>query len=245
MKGRRSAFPIKAVVATLIFGILLSALLYLGYALANLDFFKIRYIISSRDNPIDFSYLQGRNIFKVDLKKESLRLSGLYPGYKKIKLVRVFPDRIFVNLLERKALAYLKLHRYFCVDESLVLFDLPKEMEEVGLTLILGVDRRIYDPTPGARVNLKELALAIDIIKEARINPILRDYQIKTISVPSLNNASFSIAGGPEVKISGNDIKSKIAILSSLVNQEKNNLGSIRYIDLRFREPVIKLKSAD
>ncbi|MEI6631454.1 MAG: cell division protein FtsQ/DivIB, partial [bacterium] len=145
----------------------------------------------------------------------------------------------------RRPIAYVKLYRYFCVDDGLVLFDLPKQAQAQELPLILGLDRIIYNPKPGVRVNLRELAFAVDIIKKAGVISALKDYQIKTINVPSLNNASFFIAGGLEVKISQDDISEKMSILGSLLNQEKLGLGQIRYIDLRFKEPVIKLKNAD
>lgn len=245
MKGRKSAFPIKAVLALVLFCALLLVLLYLGHRLKNLGLFKIKYIISKEDSQIELPHLKGINIFEVNLRKESARLEGLYPGYKIIKLIRVLPDRIFADFIERRPVAYVKLYRYFCVDDGLVLFDLPKQAQAGELPLILGLDRRIYNPSPGARVNLRELALAVDIIKKAGVTPVLKDCQIKTISVPSLNNASFFIAGGLEVKISQDDISDKMSILGSLLNQERSGLDKIRYIDLRFKEPVIKLKNAD
>jgi hypothetical protein len=46
-----------------------------------------------------------------------------------------------------------------------------------------------------------------------------------------------------EVKISQEDLKNKIAILGGLLVASKDELGNIRYIDLRFKEYVIKPKS--
>jgi cell division septal protein FtsQ len=229
MKGHKSAFPIKAVLALAISCALLLVLLYLGHLLKDLGLFKIKYIISKEDSQIELSHLKGSNIFEIDLRKESKRLESLYPGHKTIKLVRVLPDRIFVDFIERRPIAYLKLYRYFCVDDSSVLFDLPGQTQVQGIPFILGLERKIYNPRPGLRVNLR----------------VLKEYQIKAINVPSLNNASLFIASGLEVKISQDDISDKISVLGSLLNQERNGLDKIRYIDLRFKEPVIKLKNAD
>ena len=245
MKGRRSFFPIRPVLSVVILVLLFALILCLGYALTNLRYFKIGYIICDEDTLVDLSYLKGRNIFAVDLKKESLYLAGLYPAYKRIRLVKVFPDRIFADFTERRPIAYVKLSRYFCVDDDLVLFDMPKEAEEIQLPLILGLERRIFAPRLGSKVNSRELGLAVTIIKEARANQVLKDYQIKRIDVPGLNNASLFIVDGLEVRISQDDIKAKMEILGTLLNEEKDNLDNVKYIDLRFREPVIKLKSAD
>jgi cell division septal protein FtsQ len=245
MKGRRSFFPVKQASPLVVLAALFALLLCLGYGLTRLGYFNIRYIICDENLPIDLSYLKGRNIFGVNLKKESLYLAGLYPGYKSVRLVKVFPDRIFVEMTCRRPLAYVKLFKYFCVDDGLVLFDIPKEAQEAQFPLILGLERRISNPRLGVRVNSRELAMAVTIIKETRQNPVLRDYPIKRIDVPGLNNASFFIAEGLQVKISQDDIKAKMLILGSLLNEEKDNLDKVGYIDLRFKEPVIKLKSAD
>jgi putative ubiquitin-RnfH superfamily antitoxin RatB of RatAB toxin-antitoxin module len=45
-----------------------------------------------------------------------------------------------------------------------------------------------------------------------------------------------------EVRISQGNIVEKVAVMSGLMNQERNNLANIKYIDLRFKEPVIKFK---
>ena len=47
-----------------------------------------------------------------------------------------------------------------------------------------------------------------------------------------------------EVRISQGNIVEKMAVISGLINQERHNLNNIKYIDLRFKEPVIKFKDA-
>ena len=245
MKGRRSAFPVNLTVFLVSGCVLFSALIYLGYRLTRLDLFRIRQVVCKDKLPLDFSYLEGSNIFGVDLRKESRRLELLYPGYSKIRLIKVFPDRIFVDFIERVPLAYVKLQRYFCIDEDQVLFDPPKQPLERELPLILGLERRVYNPSAGGRVNLREMGFAVSLIKTAARGSVLKSYPIKTINVPGLSNASFSIADGLEIRISQDRMDEKMDILNSLLAQEKDRLADIRYIDLRFKEPVIKLKSAD
>ena len=45
-----------------------------------------------------------------------------------------------------------------------------------------------------------------------------------------------------EVKIGREDIHNKLALLATLLAQVKNNIYNIEYIDLRFKEPVIKFR---
>ncbi len=244
MKRRKSVFPARLALATIVFLLFFLFLVYIGQALKHLDYFKIKYILSEGDSRIELAHLKGQNIFAVDLIRESRYISSLYPDYRKVKLIRVLPDRLFVDFIRRRPLAYVKLYRYFCVDEDLVLFDMPRQLEDPDLPIILGLDTKIFGARPGVRCAINELALSINIIKEVKMNKALKDYKIKVIDVANINNASFFISDGLEVKINPENMKAKINILASLLAQAKADASNIKYIDLRFKEPVIKLKDA-
>ena len=236
----------------LLFNLILIVIIFLGLifitgsslrTLKTLDYFKLKDIIVKETASGDLSYLKGRNIFSINLKEESRYAAQLYPDYKKVRLIRILPNRLFVDFIRRRPLAYIKLYRYFCVDEDAVLFDMS-ESEKEDLPVILGLDTKIFGPKTGQKYNIKELATSLDIIKEVQKNKILKDYKIKKIDVVSLSNTSFFTASGLEIKLGQDNIKDKINILSGLLPQVKNDLGNIKYIDLRFKEPLIKLNDA-
>lgn len=233
----------------LLFNLILIVIIFLGLifitgsslrTLKTLDYFKIKDIVIKETASVDLSYLKGRNILSVNLKEESRYASQLYPDYKKVRLMRILPNRLFVDFIRRRPLAYIKLYRYFCVDEDAVLFDIPDSGKE-DLPVISGLDTKIFGPKVGQKYNIKELETSLEIIKEVQKNKLLKDYKIKKIDVASLSNTSFFTASGLEVKLGQDNIKDKINILSGLLLQVKNDLGNIKYIDLRFKEPVIKL----
>jgi len=259
-KTETQSFPIKLLIFIAI--IFLATFFIIGYiwkSLGTADYFKIKDIVTTETDKVDLSYLKGKNIFSVDLRNESRYISEFYPDYKKIKLVRVLPNLIFVNFIKRKPVAFVKLYRYFALDEDGVLFYESGRPEELELPLILGLETKIFGPKPGRKYNIKELMLALGIIKEARENRVLKDYRIKTVDVTNLANTSFFIplpartldyskiqlAAWPqvlEVKIGQEEIKDKLAMLADLISQVKGDLANIKYIDLRFKEAVIKLK---
>lgn len=222
--------------------------------LKNLDSFRIKDIVLNQTG-LDFSYLIGRNIFNLDLRKESEYISGLYPRYKSVRLVRLLPNRLFVGFTERKALAYVKLYRYFGIDKDLVLLDVVPESINGDLPVILGLETKIFGARPGRQYNIRELAVALEIAREARINKLFKEYRIKRIDVTNAANASFFIQlsdyaeGGNlgkerllEVKVGQDSIGERLGILSDLLTQLNNDLGNIKYVDLRFKEPVVKFK---
>lgn len=255
-------FPVKLITAALV--ILLVSCFMISYIwglLRACNYFKISDIITREASIADFSYLKGKNIFSVDLKKESAYILESCSDCSKIRLVRILPNRLFVDFIKRKPLGLVKLYRYFAVDEDGVFFYTQSQPEESDLPIISGLETKIFGPKPGRKYAIKELIFALNIIRGKKNDRVLKNYSIKEIDVTNADNASIFISlpkkftdsakqetsRGPqylEAKISEDNLQDKIAILSSLVIQAKNDLANIKYIDLRFKEPVIKFKDA-
>lgn len=230
---------------------LLSIIGYAGETLKNSEYFKIKDIIINKTNDrLDFSYFVGYDIFTLDLKKEAGIISELYPTYRNIRLIKVLPNRLFIGFTERRPVAYIKLYRYFYVDKDAVLFDIPKEQkpEESQLPVISGLETKIFGAKPGNRYNIKELTLALNIMQEVKTNNFFKNYKVQKIDVANLANTSCLIAPlapefkGVEVKIGHDNIRDKIRILGGILTQLSGDPGKITYIDLRFKEPVIKFQ---
>jgi len=259
MKKRKISLPIKLVISGIT--IILALLFIIGYlavALKNLDYFKIKDIAVNRpEGAFDFSYLLGRNIFRIDLKKESRYITELYPVYKNIRLFRILPNRLFIGFTDRNPLAYVKLYRYFCVDSDLALFELPQGQQAWDLPVIIGLERKIPGPRPGKRYNIKELITSLNIIKEIETNSLFKKYKIERIDITNPANISCFIrlpgysqgqvatnSAALEVKMGQDDSGDKIRVLAGLFTQLQDDISKIKYVDLRFKEPVIKFKDA-
>jgi len=201
------------------------------------DFFKIKYI---KNDVSILSYLKGKNIFSVNLKEEAKVIERLYPQYRYVRLIRILPNCLYVDFIKREPLAYVKLKDYFYIDEEAVLFDIdtPKEVP-----IILGLENKISNPASGRKYNIKELNFAIELIKQIKTIRPLNLLKIKELNVEDLRYVTFLIAEDLEVRIGQEEIKDKLQILSNLINQLKNDLANIKYIDLRFKEPTVKLKN--
>jgi len=255
MKKHKINLPIKlAILGIAIFIALFFIIGYAGVTLKNLNYFKIKDIaVNKPEVAFDFSYLLGRNIFNVDLKKESRYISELYPVYKNIRLFRILPNRLFIGFTDRHPLAYVKLYRYFCVDSDLALFELPQGQQAQDLPVIIGLERKIPGPKPGKQYNIKELITTLNIIKEIETNGLFKKYKIERIDVVNPANIScfIQLSGYPkekvaadfqvlEVKMGQDDISDKIRVLAGLFTQLQDDISNIKYIDLRFKEPVVK-----
>jgi cell division septal protein FtsQ len=262
MKRNKRKIPLKLISAAFI--ILLALVLLIGYTwkfCKSSDSFKVREVLVKEGIFTDFSYLLGRNVFSIDLERESRKILALFPECKNVRLVRLLPNRLYVDLLKRKALAIVKLHKDFVVDEYRVLFDMASVEQPHGanLPLITGLETKILGPKSGKRCDIKELEAAISIIKETQRNRVLRDYRIRKIEAANATNLSvFIIPGsadfdvmdstlrndGIEVRMSSDRIRNKVAMLANVLTAARNEWNNIKYVDFRFKEPVIRLKDA-
>ncbi len=242
--------------------ILLAIFLLIGYiwtVLTTSDFFNVKQVIV-RNFDAPFDYLKGRNIFSLDLGSQSRRVFSNYPDCRLVRFSRILPDCIVVDFLKRQPVALVKFYKNFAVDEQGILFYPSAPLEEAGLPVIYGLETKIFAPKPGIKYKRPELDLALNIIKEIKANKSFQGFTLKRIDLASLQSAGFFILLpkqiinytlpypqgewiGFEVRIGEGNIRQKIMILGGLAIQARKDWGNIKYIDLRFKEPLIKLNN--
>lgn len=232
--------------------------------LKRFEYFRVKEVTIRQGSNIihdekNFVYLIGRNIFELDLAKEVRNAVYYYPSYQRIRMTRFFPSHLVVDFLQREPLACIKSSRTFYIDENLILFELPNETVNENLPVICGIDKYILNAKYGSKCRFSAVEAALNIIKQAKQNKVFRDYRIKKIDLSGFDNALiFLLVPGPntiscktnfvvpeqiiKVKIGWGDIHSKLVFLATLLAQIKNNTYNIEYIDLRFKESVIKFK---
>lgn len=230
------------------------------------DFFRVKEVLIRDANAAyptpNLGYLIGRSIIGIDLKKEGYVISESFPAYKKANLVRIMPDKLCVIFTARSPAAYLKLQRYFYIDEEAMLFEPAGSEIPADLPLIVGVEVKDLASLQGKRHKIYPagdigigfrapgIVTALTIIKAVKDNRALRDISVKKIDVADPINSSFFIVVNPagmilQVKIGQDYIPDKINILTGVLAQLGNDLNKIDYVDLRFKQPVIKLKEGE
>ncbi|MBN1913427.1 MAG: cell division protein FtsQ [Candidatus Omnitrophica bacterium] len=200
--------------------------------------FRVKEVMVKDGASINLDHLKGHAIFDIDLGKEAELLLWRYPQYKAVRLIRVLPDRIFADFIKRLPYALIESERIFAIDQEQVLFD----TDISGLPVIVGPRAKIAGLRPGKRYNIKELGLALEIISELKADAYASGLKLKSVDVSSLDNAFLIFSEGQEVRLGQYNIREKIGILSGLFAQFKDSLADIEYIDLRFKEPVMKFK---
>lgn len=204
------------------------------------EYLKVERIFVN-NNEIDLAYLKEKNIFSIDLTKLSRDLCAKYPIYRTVRLFRFLPNCIVADFVKRKAVAYVRLYRYFAVDAQGVLFSPENIYLDQGIPVILGLETKIFSPRPGTKIDSVEMHLALELIKKINRLERLRDYKVKAINASSPWELSFFMFENLEIKV-GRDIDEKLTMFVSLLSLLRSEFEKIKYIDLRFKEPVIKYR---
>lgn len=239
MRKKKVKFPVELIVLIMLI-VVVSALTITSVLriFQTLDYFRIKEVVSNEQSLLDLSHLKGENIFAVDLARQSKSLAGNLPNYRKIRIVRILPNRLFVELVKRKAIAALKSPLNNYLDDEGVIF-YSAEFAQTELPAVEGLDKS----------NLKYIAAVLAIINDARKKLILKYYKLCSIDMSNPNSIEISLVPNQEnygmnaleVRLSRDSIKDKMNILTGILMQTRRNLRNIKYIDLRFQEPVIKL----
>ncbi len=267
--GRRDDYKLdKELLAKVIaVAVLVSLAVTLYQRIKRYDYFRINEVIVRQGSNIiqderNFNYLKGRNIFDLDLARETRNVSYSYPSYQKIRITRFFPDHLVVDFFKREPLACIRSSRNFYIDENLVLFELPENAAIADLPAVTGVDKYVSGAKYGTKCVSPAVVSALNIIKQMRENRVFNLYKIRKLDVSGPSNSAtiflVSVSAGDytktgfvapeqllEVKLGWEDIRNKLALLATLLAQVKNNIYNIEYIDLRFKDPVIKFKERD
>jgi cell division septal protein FtsQ len=240
MKKKKTDLLVDILLLCLVLAIALYFILRcLSGFLQSREYFKVKYI-QSNDASVDLSYLKGRNIFLLDLEKQAKLLRATYPAYKSVRLTRYPPNGIIAKFQRRQPLAYIKLSRYLLVGDDAVLFDAVLKGPEAELPVIFGLETKMLGAKPGMRYNIRELNLALELIREFNNAGELKNFKINRINVLAAANMSFFLPNNVEIKIGDSDISARVKLLAPLLNHVGQGYVNIKYIDLRFKEPVIK-----
>ena len=240
----------KILVQTIIFLAFLFLVGYIWKVAKHSPYFAVKEVIT-RGATVDLSYLKGRNIFDIPLRLESENIIVRYPDYVRVKIIRLLPDRLFVDFVRRIPYACVKLYRNFIIDGEGVFFNPSEAADTQELPLITGLETKIFGPKIGIAPDNRELLFALDIIKGFKASRVLRRFRIRKIDMANSEAVSIFInklyiptvaAGDVEIKIWADNSNEKIRLLSGLLKLYGNSMENIKYIDMRFKEPVIKFK---
>ncbi|MBI3602284.1 MAG: hypothetical protein HY209_05260 [Candidatus Omnitrophica bacterium] len=182
--------------------------------------------------------LKGQNIFSVDLAKLHRHIAAEYPQIAMLRIVRQLPDTIKVLAKKRDILLQVQVHgKYLVVDtEGVSMF---YTSQALAFPVVRGVPFERNKVVLGVASSIKELNLVVELFGQLKLYPHTR--QLKVIMVEAGNVSKIELTVMPHVQIiiDQEDLAAKINMLELLLQKGKINWSQIKYIDVRFKEPII------
>lgn len=207
------------------------------------DYFKVRSVVIDPSlqfiDKRDLENLIGKNIFTADLRTVQRRLSRKYPQASRLRVVRRFPDQLWVAARRRLPLTQIQIQdRTFTLDEEGIMLPV-REKEDKNLPLIVTAkpDRRTL--VRGLPLRGADVRTALEIIKRFRSDDKLSSYAVTKINTENLSKIYVVLSNGLQVIVDRDKIAQKIRVLGVVLSQGKLDLDRVKYIDLRFKEPII------
>ncbi|NOX97601.1 MAG: FtsQ-type POTRA domain-containing protein [Nitrospirae bacterium] len=175
----------------------------------------------------------GKNIFRIDLGGVKRRLQS-HPQVKEVFVSRQFPRTLEIRVEERKAIAFVKNEgKIYSVDKEG--FIISEASLSRNLPLITGLDWE--GMKVGEQIKAGKFIWALEILE---ISPSL-DLPISEIVLegqsPVILIRGVKVFLGEEKK-RGEELKRLKAILNDLKKRKER----AEYIDLRFNNPVVRLR---
>ncbi len=182
--------------------------------------------------------LKGRNIFKVDINKLSSRIQSQYPQISQLRVVREFPDRIKVLAKKREALFQLPYKgKFLLVDgEGVAMYYVPKI---VDLPLVQGAMGASTKVVLGAALPSKNVTWAAALLRGFKERPQTARIKVTSVDMASLNKIDVLLSQTMHLIIDQDNFSAKLDTLAMLAAQRKIDYTKVKYIDLRFNEPVL------
>ena len=152
------------------------------------------------------------NLFSVRLKEVVKRLES-HPWIEQVRVRKVFPDKILIQIDERKPMAIVQLEELYYIDTKGEIFSSVGDRDEYNYPYLTGLTRRVLekDPVEAKRLIAKALEF-LRIVGQEKLAPLGEISEIHMEEVFGIH--FFTKAEGVEIKMGWEDFGEKLRRLS-------------------------------
>lgn len=220
--------------------LLLSFFLFMGHwvygHLLGDPYFRVREVEvegsrkMTKETLLSLTMMEGMpNLFSVNLKKVVKRLEA-HPWIDQVRVRKVFPNKILIQVEERKPMAIIQLGELYYIDTQGEIFSPVGDRDEYNYTYLTGLTRQFLekDPVEAKRLITKALEL-LKIVEQEKLSPLKELSEIhmeKTFGIQC-----FTKAEGVEVRMGWDDFGEKLNKLSLIWSDLRKRGCSAVFID--------------
>ncbi len=198
--------------------LLLSFFLLIGHwvyiHLLSDSYFRVREVEvdGSRKVPketlLSLTVMEGMpNLFSVKLREFVKRLES-HPWIEQVRVRKVFPNKIVIQVVERKPMAIIQLEELYYVDTQGEIFTRVGDRDEYNYPYVTGLTRRAFDRDPVEAKRLIDKALELlRIVNQGKTSALGEISEIHMEKAFGIH--CFTKAEGVEVKMGWEDFEEK------------------------------------
>ncbi len=182
--------------------------------------------------------LKGQNIFSIDLVKLHWQIANQYSQISQLRVVRELPDTIKILAKKRDILLQVAAHNKFLIvdTEGVTMFYTPSP---VTFPLVKGISLERSKIILGSPSTSKELNLVVELLQELKSHPNTSRLKVISIDAGNLSKIQLLVMPNIQIIIDQDALTAKVAMLEILFQNGKINWSLVKYIDIRFKEPII------
>lgn len=234
--------------------LLLSLFFFIGYRvyvrLLEDPLFRVREVEVEgsrkipRETILSLTELEGMpNLFTLRLREVAKRLE-LHPWIEQVKMRKVFPNKIWIQIEERKPIAILQLEELYYIDTKGVIFSPVGDRDKYNYPFLTGLTRQTLekDPVEAKRLIMKALEF-LRIVNQEKVFPpeeISEVHMEKTFGIQY-----FTKTEGVEVRMGWEHFGEKLRRLSIIWSDLRKRGLSVVSIDCSdLKRMVVKRSSS-
>ncbi|UCC94626.1 MAG: FtsQ-type POTRA domain-containing protein [Candidatus Omnitrophota bacterium] len=247
---RRKKFKIKFKVSPkVLIGLILSCVVLAACIYAAIRIHKSSVFRISEDNiNCNIELARGikhkiinKSLFTINIQQIRRQILKNNPEYKEVSFVKKFPASLEIYIEKREPIAQLSARDFFLLDKEGVVL---KEGYGKPFTKFIAIEiDDLRSPfKKGDVIDDARLKDAFDLIARLKKGRILDDFEVKTINATNVQTLYFTI-GNVKIVMGEGEWGRKIYVLAKLLKDElKDNFGSVKYIDLRYKKVYVGYK---
>jgi cell division protein FtsQ len=196
----------------------------------------------AKETLLSLTVMEGMpNLFSVNLKEVVRRLES-HPWIEQVRVRKVFPDKIFIQVEERKPMAIIQLEGLYYIDTKGEVFSPVGEKDEYNYPYLTGLTRQVLekDPVEAKRLITKALEL-LRVVDQEKVPPLEELSEIHMEKSSGIQ--CFTRAEGVEMKMGWDNFWEKKRRLSLIWSDLRKRGFSAVSIDCSDLDRVVVKKT--
>ena len=205
------------------------------------DAFVIQDVQMTAETPLKVPpTLIGRNVWDVDLRGLSDDLKRQQPHLKQVRVTRRLPNALSIQAVQRVPVAQIKLVQWYLVDADGYVLPQARQTPFEQVVLLKGVEQAKAPLKVGRENATEAMQRALRVLSRLRTAPALAAHRLVSIDVSDPAQLLFAIDDEIEIRCgSEEELAIQLGRLRAVLDRVAKQDMIIRYVDLRFPDPVV------